>query len=184
MRRHIGHKTAPPEWSRKIETLRRRLSHSQGTLGHELNTSPMTVSRLERGSQEPPADMYIQLGNLAGDPECWYFWERAGSAQRGSYACPSRSQDTPEYDSTFPQVTDHPRWSEPTVDQGAATRRCSLIASSCRDSRCRRRSCTKIRSSCPSFDARCAQRMCARIQRSLVACASKAIRWLHRFRDY
>ena len=77
MRRH-EHKTAPPEWSRKIETLRRRLSHSQGTLGHELNTSPMTVSRWERGSQEPPADMYIQLGNLAGDPECWYFWERAG----------------------------------------------------------------------------------------------------------
>jgi SOS-response transcriptional repressor LexA len=77
----MGHqrKTAPPpEWSRKIETLRRRLSHSQGTLGTELNTSPMTVSRWERGAQEPSADMYIQLGNLAGDPECWYFWERAG----------------------------------------------------------------------------------------------------------
>ena len=71
-------KTATPEWSRKIETLRHRLSHSQGTLAKELNTSPMTISRWERGAQEPPADMYIQLGNLAGDPECWYFWERAG----------------------------------------------------------------------------------------------------------
>jgi hypothetical protein len=29
------------------------------------------------GEQEPPADLYIQLGNLAADPECWYFWERA-----------------------------------------------------------------------------------------------------------
>jgi SOS-response transcriptional repressor LexA len=38
----------------------------------------MAVSRWERGAQEPPADLYIQLGNLAGDPECWYFWERAG----------------------------------------------------------------------------------------------------------
>ena len=91
--------------------------------------------------------MYIQLGNLAGDPECWYFWERAGLHSADLMRVLPDSQDTPEYDSTFPQVTDHPCWSEPTVDQGAATRRCSLIASSCRDSRCRRRSCTKIRSS-------------------------------------
>ena len=38
----------------------------------------MAVSRWERGAQEPPAEWYIQLGNLAGDPECWYFWGRAG----------------------------------------------------------------------------------------------------------
>ena len=71
-------KTATPEWSRKIETLRRSLTHSQSSFANELNTSAMTVSRWERGVQEPPADQYIQLGNLAGDPECWYFWERAG----------------------------------------------------------------------------------------------------------
>ncbi len=71
-------KTALPEWSRKIETLRRPLTHTQSGLAHELNTSAMSVSRWERGAQEPPADLCIQLGNLAGDPECWYFWERAG----------------------------------------------------------------------------------------------------------
>src|SRR5256885_13485527 len=38
----------------------------------------MAVSRWERGTKEPPAQCWIQLGNLAGDPECWLFWSRAG----------------------------------------------------------------------------------------------------------
>jgi len=38
----------------------------------------MAVSRWERGAQEPPAGSYIELGNLSGDPACWYFWGRAG----------------------------------------------------------------------------------------------------------
>ena len=38
----------------------------------------MVVSRWERGAQEPTAGSYIELGNLAGDPLCWYFWGRAG----------------------------------------------------------------------------------------------------------
>lgn len=38
----------------------------------------MTVSRWERGAQEPPSHAYIELGNLAGDPDCWFFWGRAG----------------------------------------------------------------------------------------------------------
>ena len=38
----------------------------------------MGVSRWERGAQEPPSHSFIQLGNLAGDPDCWFFWERAG----------------------------------------------------------------------------------------------------------
>ena len=38
----------------------------------------MAVSRWERGIQEPPADCYIKLGDLAGSPDCWIFWERAG----------------------------------------------------------------------------------------------------------
>jgi SOS-response transcriptional repressor LexA len=43
-----------------------------------MNSSAMAVSRWERGVQEPPANIYIQLGNVTGDPECWYFWGRAG----------------------------------------------------------------------------------------------------------
>jgi len=38
----------------------------------------MGVSRWERGYLEPSAGSYIELGNLAGAPLCWYFWGRAG----------------------------------------------------------------------------------------------------------
>jgi SOS-response transcriptional repressor LexA len=38
----------------------------------------MTVSRWERGAQEPPSHGYIGLGNLSRDADCWFFWERAG----------------------------------------------------------------------------------------------------------
>jgi hypothetical protein len=38
----------------------------------------MAVSRWERGEAQPPADAYIRLGKLAGDPLCWFFWGRAG----------------------------------------------------------------------------------------------------------
>ncbi len=38
----------------------------------------MAVSRWERGISEPPSHTYIEMGNAAGDPLCWYFWGRAG----------------------------------------------------------------------------------------------------------
>src|SRR5271170_142561 len=66
------------EWAKRIIALRRRLQINQSELGKQMNASAMAVSRWERGVQEPPADIYVQLGNLTGDPECWYFWGRAG----------------------------------------------------------------------------------------------------------
>lgn len=66
------------EWAKRILALRRRLKMSQSELGKQMNASAMAVSRWERGVQEPPANVYIQLGNLTGDPECWYFWGQAG----------------------------------------------------------------------------------------------------------
>jgi len=66
------------EWAARIIGLRRRLKMSQSELGKQLNSSAMAVSRWERAVQEPPANIYIQLGNFTGDPECWYFWGRAG----------------------------------------------------------------------------------------------------------
>src|SRR5271154_5299062 len=65
-------------WAKRILVLRRRLQISQSELGKQMDASAMAVSRWERGVQEPPANVYIQLGNLTGDPECWYFWGRAG----------------------------------------------------------------------------------------------------------
>jgi SOS-response transcriptional repressor LexA len=61
-----------------ISRLRKRLGLSQTSFGHEVHSSAMGVSRWERGAQEPPSHSYIELGNLAGDPDCWFFWGRAG----------------------------------------------------------------------------------------------------------
>jgi len=66
------------EWSTTICELRRRLGLSQTAFGQRLYSSAMAVSRWERGRQEPTAESYIGLGNLAGDPLCWFFWGRAG----------------------------------------------------------------------------------------------------------
>jgi|SRR5580704_2497075 SOS-response transcriptional repressor LexA len=66
------------EWAQRISALRSRMGLSQSELGKRLDASAMAVSRWERGVQEPPANISIQLGNLTGSPECWYFWGRAG----------------------------------------------------------------------------------------------------------
>jgi SOS-response transcriptional repressor LexA len=74
-------KTTPsgrPPWAKAIRALRSRLKLNQAGLGARIGFSAMTVSRWERGAQEPPSHGYIGLGNLSRDAECWYFWERAG----------------------------------------------------------------------------------------------------------
>ncbi len=76
--RKLASREEQREWAGRIGTLRRRLGFSQTELGRQLNSSAMAVSRWERGVQEPPANINILLGNLTGDPECWYFWDRAG----------------------------------------------------------------------------------------------------------
>jgi SOS-response transcriptional repressor LexA/DNA-binding XRE family transcriptional regulator len=67
-----------PEWSRKVEAFRRSLNLSQSDLGKKIGTSAMAISRWERGKAQPPADAFIRLGKMAGDPLCWFFWGRAG----------------------------------------------------------------------------------------------------------
>lgn len=67
-----------PEWSQKISNFRNSLKLSQSEFGKRLGSSAMAVSRWERGIQEAPANIYVRLGNLAGDPLCWYFWGCAG----------------------------------------------------------------------------------------------------------
>lgn len=66
------------EWAQRVSSLRRHHGFSQMEFGRRLRCSAMTVSRWERGMLEPSAESYIQLGNLSGDPDCWYFWGRAG----------------------------------------------------------------------------------------------------------
>ena len=67
-----------PDWATIIFELRQRLNLSQTAFGRRLHSSAMGISRWERGTHEPPAGIYIELGNLAGAPLCWYFWGRAG----------------------------------------------------------------------------------------------------------
>jgi phage repressor protein C with HTH and peptisase S24 domain len=71
-------KVRPPEWSRRILALRGGLQLTQAAFASRLHYSPMALSRWERGTHEPTAQSYIQLGNVAGEPQCWWFWERAG----------------------------------------------------------------------------------------------------------
>jgi hypothetical protein len=67
-----------PKWSRQIEGFRRRLKLIQVEFARRLGAAPIVRSRWERGILEVPANIYIKLGNLAGDPLCWYFWGCAG----------------------------------------------------------------------------------------------------------
>jgi phage repressor protein C with HTH and peptisase S24 domain/DNA-binding XRE family transcriptional regulator len=67
-----------PEWSSAILQLRQRLGLSQSDFGSRLHYSAMAVSRWETGKQEPTSRCFIQLGNIAGQPQCWLFWARAG----------------------------------------------------------------------------------------------------------
>src|ERR1700681_4057122 len=71
-------KTTISEAALRILKLRKRLGLSQTALGSRLHYSAMAVCRWEAGNQEPPAQCFIQLGNLSGEPECWWFWARAG----------------------------------------------------------------------------------------------------------
>ena len=74
----MGTKPAKPEWAMKLELLRQELGFSQAALAKCLHVSAMATSRWERGVNQPNADMYIELGKMAGSPGCWYFWEKAG----------------------------------------------------------------------------------------------------------
>jgi SOS-response transcriptional repressor LexA len=71
-------KPGEPDWIKPVRELRQRLKLNQEELGRRLHYSAMAISRWERGEQEPTDRGYIELGNLAGDPDCWYFWGRAG----------------------------------------------------------------------------------------------------------
>jgi SOS-response transcriptional repressor LexA len=71
-------KQPKPEWAKSVYDLRHRLNLSQTIFGQRVHSSAMGVSRWECGVQEPPSHSYIALGNLADDPQCWYFWDRAG----------------------------------------------------------------------------------------------------------
>jgi SOS-response transcriptional repressor LexA/DNA-binding transcriptional regulator YiaG len=76
--RRKSNPSVQPEWARCIVRLRTGLALNQVAFGNVFHCSAMAVSRWERGVSEPPSHVYVEMGNLAGDPLCWYFWSRAG----------------------------------------------------------------------------------------------------------
>src|ERR1044071_9120091 len=66
------------EWASQITQLRERLKINQAELARRIECSAMTISRWERGLLQPSAEHFIQLGNLGGKTEAWFFWEMAG----------------------------------------------------------------------------------------------------------
>src|SRR5438105_1910543 len=80
MRRNVKtmRESSKPEWAKAVSRLRDALQLSQTNFGQRLRCSAMSVSRWERGVLEPSPGQYLNLGNLAPDPLCWYLWGRAG----------------------------------------------------------------------------------------------------------
>jgi transcriptional regulator with XRE-family HTH domain len=67
-----------PPYPALVERLRRDLSITQTSLAQRLKVSAMSVSRWERGVQEPSSQMFVKLGTLASGDMRWQFWELAG----------------------------------------------------------------------------------------------------------
>jgi SOS-response transcriptional repressor LexA len=71
------------EWVRRIQQLRKRLSLNQSQFAALLKYSPMAISRWEKGTHEPTAEAYVQMGNLADEKGSSWFWARAGLESAG-----------------------------------------------------------------------------------------------------
>jgi phage repressor protein C with HTH and peptisase S24 domain len=67
-----------PPYPALVERLRRELSITQTSLAQRLKVSAMSISRWERGVQEPSSQMFVKLGTLATGEMRWQFWEMAG----------------------------------------------------------------------------------------------------------
>ncbi len=74
---------ANPEWTDRVRRLLSDLKLTQAGLAERLGISPATVSRWVKGRNEPTAESYVALGNLAGRHDGAYFWERAGMDTSG-----------------------------------------------------------------------------------------------------
>ena len=74
----VEHLLTTREWADRIRRLLKELKLTQAGLAERLGVSPATVSRWLAGKNEPTAETYVALGNLAGRPDGAYFWERAG----------------------------------------------------------------------------------------------------------
>jgi phage repressor protein C with HTH and peptisase S24 domain len=73
-----GVRLAKHEWAEKVVSLRSKLGLRQVEFAHRFGVTQAAVSRWESGAKEPGRKTYAEMGNIAGEPDCWYFWKRAG----------------------------------------------------------------------------------------------------------
>src|SRR5262245_4314053 len=116
-----GTKLARPEWAEKIAKLRERLQLNQAALARLLHVSPMAVSRWERAVNEPEAGFYIQMGTLAGEPDCWYFWQRAGLPSNELIRSLRRNSPAQSYAKPATTESEHKQISVPLLNVTAST---------------------------------------------------------------
>ena len=67
-----------PEWAQRVVSLRKQIGLSQVQFAELLAVTQGAVSRWESGVKQPSAERFLQMGNLADEDECLWFWRRAG----------------------------------------------------------------------------------------------------------
>ncbi len=67
-----------PEWADAVRRLRERMGLSQEGFARTLGLSVSEVRRWDQGARAPGPERAIQLGRMAGSPDCWVLWEIAG----------------------------------------------------------------------------------------------------------
>ncbi len=66
-----------------------RLAHITGGV----NVAQSVWAMWEKGKREPTTAQYVSLGKLAGPPECWFFFERAGLSKSDIYRLMADAQE-------------------------------------------------------------------------------------------
>jgi transcriptional regulator with XRE-family HTH domain len=67
-----------PEWAQRVFALRKRLRLKQVEFGARFGVTQAAVSQWENGAKEPSIENYVLMGNNAGEPDCYWFWQKAG----------------------------------------------------------------------------------------------------------
>jgi transcriptional regulator with XRE-family HTH domain len=96
-----------PEWATQITALREHLQINQAELARRMECSAMTISRWERGLLQPSAEHFIQLGNLGGKTDAWFFWEMAGIEPAKMIQALGGNARRVRFDDTRPEAARH-----------------------------------------------------------------------------
>jgi DNA-binding transcriptional regulator YiaG len=67
-----------PEWAQRVAQLRKKLGLKQVEFAARFGVTQAAISGWESGRKEPSVENYVRMGNIADDPDCYWFWEKAG----------------------------------------------------------------------------------------------------------